>query len=76
MPTYTFPVIRYGNSKTGKCARCGKTTKRSVTFEQTMNPFNIDPATGEPKTSRVIYAELKRMFLDWGPDFRHEACKQ
>lgn len=75
MPTYTFPSIRRGLTKTGKCPRCGKTTRRATTFEQTMNPFNIDPATGEPKTAPVIYAELKQMCQDWQPDFRHEACK-
>lgn len=74
MPTYTFRLIRYPITKTGKCSRCGKTTRRSTTFEQTVNPYNLN-AKGEQKTPVEIWAEMKIQAADWGPDFRHEACK-
>ena len=74
MPTYTFPVISFGKPKIGKCPACGRNTRKSATFTQTMHPWNLN-AQGEPKTSSEIFAELRQEWAAWVPDFRHEACK-
>ena len=54
--SYTFEVVKHRAEKTGKC-KCGKRLKRSMTFEQTINPFNVD-AAGVPKSRGLILAEL------------------
>ena len=75
MTTVHFRPVRLRIEKTGQCPRCSKRTKRARTFEQTVNPWNLVADRSRPKTVPEIYAELRRQAADWGPDFRHEACK-
>lgn len=52
-----FEVVKHHVSKSGKCAACGKRTKRSKTFEATINPYNRN-AQGIPKTRAEIRVDL------------------
>jgi len=61
---YTFDVVKWNASKKVKCPKCGKTLKRSRTFEQTINPFNKN-ARGEVKSAHEILAELHVRADEW-----------
>ena len=72
--------IRYAEhtqrkTKTGKCPACGKRRTRSCTFTGTVNPFNVNAETGQPKT----YIEVRRDLLNraeaWTPDFTCAGCE-
>lgn len=52
----TFDVVRLYGSKRYKCA-CGRRLARRRTFEQTVNPWNVD-AHGHPKSREDIAREL------------------
>lgn len=51
-----FQQIKLTGRKSGKCG-CGKVRTRSMTFVQTINPWNKN-AKGEPKNSSEILHEL------------------
>lgn len=74
--TYRFPVIRRSGRKTGRCGGCGKSASRSKTFLQTVNPWNRDKETGEPKTAQQIGSELDAELAAWKAEpVRHEGCE-
>lgn len=73
--TYRFAAVKHPTTKTGKCPVCGKTVKRSRTFEQTLSPFNKNKATGELKTRQEIGLELKFEAEAWVPDYTHAHCR-
>lgn len=75
MTTYSFPEIWSRHTRTGPCPVCGKRTRRSKKFEQTVNPFNKNP-DGTVKTRDEVWASVRAEAKAWEPDFRHEACKE
>lgn len=54
----TYQVVRHTAKKSGKCADCKKPARRQVTLENTINPYNKDPETGQPRTYAQIVAKL------------------
>lgn len=60
----TFEVVKIRGEKNLPCPKCGRKVKRSATFEQTMNPWNVK-ADGTPKTRLDIFAELKAEREAW-----------
>lgn len=71
----TYDPIRTARTKSGACPACGKRTKRTQTFQQTLNPYNRN-SNGEMKTVREILLELEQQANEWEPDFRHDRCKE
>lgn len=63
MTIYNFESVKLQTSKSGKCI-CGKRVSRSITFEQTINPWNKN-AKGEIKSYAEIWAELKEEAAVW-----------
>lgn len=64
MHEWKFYKIVHQASRTGRC-KCGKRrVKRSKTFWQTLNPFNVN-AKGEPKSLEEIREELKSDAERW-----------
>lgn len=61
---HVFEVVGLGATKTCKCSVCGKSMKRSSTFEQTLNPFN-KTAQGKVKTREQILDELREEIKVW-----------
>ena len=59
MTFVTFEPVRLRATKSGKCL-CGKTLKRTYTFEQTINPFNRNKQTGLTKTWQEIRSQPKK----------------
>lgn len=53
----------------GPCPVCGKRRTRSRTFTATQSPFNVDPATGQPRTAQQITRALAAEAAAWSPDF-------
>lgn len=60
----TFNEVATHREKKGKCAKCGKRTKRRMKFWQTINPFNKNK-DGSIKTVRQIDAELAKEADVW-----------
>lgn len=76
MPTYHFTGPSHREERRGKCPTCGKTVKRSRTFEKTVNPFNRDE-DGVPKTWERVHADVLAEAAAWTPDielFEHQKC--
>lgn len=63
MTVYKFESVKLSANKSGKCV-CGKRVTRSVTLEQTINPFNKN-AKGEVKSYSEIWKELKTDAAEW-----------
>lgn len=75
MPTYRFAVVQHQEKRPGRCPVCSRKVTRSRTFDQTINPFNVDPETEKPKTRERIQEELRAQAAAWEPDFTHDACR-
>lgn len=60
--TFEEVVVRGSRVEVAADGRRRRKTKR---FWQTLNPFNIDPLTGAPKTREKIYSELKQEAYRW-----------
>lgn len=76
MTVYKFSGPSIRAERRGKCPVCGKTTKRSRTFERTVNPFNKDE-NGVPKTYERVYADTRAEAEAWSPEprvFEHGKC--
>lgn len=69
MTLITFKPVKLRATKTGKCL-CGKTLKRTYTFEQTINPFNKNK-DGTIKNRYDIWSELKIEAEEW----KKEPCR-
>lgn len=54
-------------TKKGKCG-CGKMRTRTMSFTQTLNPFNKNKETGELKTREEILEEVKKERDEWLAD--------
>jgi len=70
----TFDAVKRQAIRAGYCPVCGRRTTRQVTFEQTINPYNLN-ADGRPKTWREIEVELEERARAWKPDFTHDKCR-
>lgn len=73
MPTYTFSEVKLPEKRSLKCRECGKRFTRSMTFMQTLNPFNTN-AEGFPKSYPEIRAELRAEADAWQPSDLCTAC--
>lgn len=71
---YQFQEIRERAEKAGKCPGCGKVTRRSKAFSQTVNPFNRN-TDGDVKTPTEVRADVSAEAAEWVPDFWHASCK-
>lgn len=60
----TFTTVKHKECKSGKCAKCGKRTKRQCTFEATINPFNKN-ADGVPKSYGEVLQDVKAQGAEW-----------
>ncbi len=71
-----YEEVKVTAAKTASCPVCGKRTRRSKTFGQTINPFNRT-ASGDVKTRRIIQRELEAAALQWkqDPDGSHDRCR-
>jgi len=63
----TFQPLRQRATRTGKCLVCGKPAIRSMTFEQTLNPWNKN-ADGSIKSAREIGRELLAEATAWSAE--------
>jgi len=63
MTFINFRAIKLRAEKTGKCV-CGKRIKRSITFSQTINPYNRD-ANNNLKDEQGIQKELRSKASEW-----------
>ena len=71
---HDFDLITLTGQWYGKCPVCGVRTRKQIRFEQTINPWNLNP-DGTMKTRADIYRELGAEVKAYKPDFRHEKCK-
>ena len=55
--TFHFQQFHLRRERPGKCAGCGKKTKRVIRISETLNPFNKN-AAGNPKTVVEIRESL------------------
>lgn len=75
MPTYRFQEVTYQATRSLKCA-CGKRFRRSRTFSHTINPFNRNKETGQPKTYAEVYKDVKAEGEAWQPEPVCTGCKE
>ncbi len=73
MTTYRFTEVSAKASRNLKCP-CGKRFKRSETITNTVNPFNKDPETGEPRTYAQVQQVVNAKAAEWMPNSRQRAC--
>lgn len=72
--THIYEVVKLGASKSCKCSVCGKSMKRSRSFEGTINPFNRN-ADGSVRNREQILEGLKLEAKAWeGEAETHEKC--
>lgn len=75
MPTITFERVIAWRRKQGACPHCGRKTSRARSFEQTINPWNVN-ADGVPKSRSEVRASVEAAANAWTPDFAHAKCKE
>lgn len=76
--TYIYDVVKWGATRTAECPTCGKKTRRSYTFTQTVNPFNKND-DGEPKTYHEVEQSVRADAEAWDPApelFEHQKCRE
>lgn len=74
MTRYVFDRVRRRATKRVVCPVCGKKLTRSKTFEQTVNPWNVNP-DGTPRTEQEIWAALGIEAAEWqAQPETHTAC--
>lgn len=64
MTRYVFEEVPYRATKSVRCSTCDKPVRRSRTFTQTVNPWNVTEA-GEPKTRGQVYAAVVVEGVAW-----------
>jgi hypothetical protein len=75
MTTYRFEEVTYAVTRNLKC-ECGKRLRRSRTFAHTVNPFNVNKETGQPKTLAEVWADVKAEGDAWQPEPVCGDCKE
>lgn len=75
MASLTFQEVTRLAERSGTCVVCGRTTRRSQRFSQTVNPWNRNP-DGSVRTVAEVRAAVQQEADEWVPDFRHEACRE
>jgi hypothetical protein len=74
MTTYTYERVETRGYKRGPCTICGKHAERSMTFGQTLNPFNKN-ADGEVKIRAEIMCEITAQRNAWQAEpVTHARC--
>lgn len=71
---YDFEVVAAHRTRQGQCPICGRTVRRSRTFEMTVNPFNRNE-DGTVRTRGEVQAAVEDKADAWSPDFRHAFCE-
>lgn len=64
-----YQEFSHPTRQAGPCPVCGRRRTRSRTFTATQSPFNVDPATGQPRTEQQITRALAAEAAAWSPDF-------
>ena len=64
MTRYVFEEVQYRKTKTLPCSTCGKSVRRSTTFTNTINPWNLN-AAGEPASRSEIIEKLRAKADAW-----------
>ena len=64
MTIYRFERVKSSAFKSGKCAVCGKTAKRTRVFENTVNPYNRNE-DGTPRTYAEVRKRVDKMAREW-----------
>ncbi len=67
--TVRYRQVTHTVRRSGKCPMCGKRRTRQTTLMATVNPFNVDPATGHPRTAAQVYRALVEDGEAWSPTF-------
>lgn len=75
MPTYRFEEVKHPEQRRFTCSDCGKRCTRSCTFTNTINPLNVDPTTGLPRTYEQIVEKLRAEGTQWQPT-QCASCEQ
>jgi hypothetical protein len=70
--SYVFEPVSRSGVKTIACSGCGRKIRRQRTFEETLNPWNVN-AAGEPKTRAEIYQSLAIKIEAWQSEPEHHA---
>lgn len=70
----TFQPVRTSRTYSGKCPFCGKPTRRSKSFERTINPFN-KKADGTVKDYADVLRDVNAEANAWVPNFAHASCE-
>lgn len=65
-----FESIKKKISKTCICLECHKKFKRSITFSQTLSPFN-KTKDGQLKNKTQIIIELNVKAANWKPEIKN-----
>lgn len=65
--TEYYQEVAVKGTKKGKCG-CGKMRTRTMTFSQTLSPFNKNKETGELKTRTEILIEIQAERDAWLAD--------
>lgn len=71
--TTTYEAVTVTKVMYGTCPVCGKRSRRSRTFRNTVNPFNKRPDGGVRSYAEVL-DNVDRLADQWVPDFIHEKC--
>jgi len=77
--TYTirFEQVTRTAVRKGKCTICGKSGRRQTTIMHTVNPFNRNKITGEPKTYDEVRKSVWDEAMAWEAEpFAHPRCER
>lgn len=74
--TDTYEQVTARAERKGRCPGCGRVVRRSMTFTNTISPFNKNP-DGSVRTPAQVQANVDALAAAWDPDperFRHGSC--
>jgi hypothetical protein len=75
MTTYRYEEVKHTAKRRVTCSVCGKKFNRQRTFEQTVNPWNMNP-NGSVRTYQEVRAAVFALAQQWQPEpdcGKHEA---
>jgi hypothetical protein len=70
---HNFQAVKRFATKEGFCPVCNKRSRKTRTFENTVNPFNRNEI-GAPKSYQEVEADVTSLAVNWVPDFTHAKC--